>query len=64
MRSFSTKENYEALLKRLWEIDPRLPEMVEDEYVFLYPIVVERLKKAGIKPYVCYTPSGIPAELI
>jgi len=26
--------------------------------------VIERLKRAQIKPYVAYTPDGIPKELI
>jgi uncharacterized Fe-S cluster-containing radical SAM superfamily protein len=64
MLSFSTKANLNELLNRLKAIDQRLAEEVEEEYVFLYPLVVERLNKAGIKPLIAYTPSGVPKELI
>ena len=64
MLSFSSKENRIKLMKRLQEIDPVLVEEFEEEYVFLYPHVVERLKRAGIKPLIAYTPDNIPAELV
>lgn len=64
MLSFSSKANYKALLERLKAIDRELVEEVEEEYVFLYPLVVERLKKAGIKPNIAYSPDGVPRELI
>jgi hypothetical protein len=37
---------------------------VEEEYVFLYPHVVHRLKSAGIKPIIAYQPNNIPERLI
>ena len=64
MLSFSPKENLEALVYRLREIDSRLAEEVEEEHVFLYPLVVKRLKAAGIEPRVAYAPDKIPRRLI
>jgi len=64
MLSFSSRESLDGLLKRLGEVDPSLPKEVEEEYVFLYPHVVQRLKQAGVKPMVAYTPERIPSELV
>ncbi|MEM1689398.1 MAG: radical SAM protein [Candidatus Hadarchaeales archaeon] len=64
MLSFSRKDALEDLKKRLAEIDRSLPRKIEEEYVFLYPHVVRRLKEAGIKPRVAYQPEKIPNELI
>ena len=64
MLSFSSKENSKNLRKEIKRIAPYLEEEIEEEYVFLYPHVVKRLKKAGIKPLVAYDPNGIPKELI
>ena len=64
MLSFSSREGLDGLLKRLGEVDPSLPKEVEEEYVFLYPHVVQRLKQAGIKPRMAYTPERIPSELV
>jgi len=64
MLSFSSEKNFEGLKHRLREINPSLVDEVEKEYVFLYPNVVERLNKAGIKPRIAYGPSKIPKELV
>ena len=64
MLSFSSKENFRELLNRLREIDRGLAENVEEEYVFLYPHVINRLSEAGIKPTIAYEPSKAPKELI
>jgi uncharacterized Fe-S cluster-containing radical SAM superfamily protein len=64
MLSFSPREGLDELMKRLEEVDPSLPKGVEEEYVFLYPHVKERLKRAGIEPRVAYTPERIPSELV
>ena len=64
MLSFSTDESYESLLQKLKKISPRLAQEVEDEYVFNYPHVVQRLKQAKLKPFNSYSPSCIPEELI
>lgn len=64
MLSFSTREGLEELKTRLEEIDPKLPEQLEEEYVFLYPHVVERLRAAGLTPRISYRPDKVPCELI
>uniref|UniRef100_A0A7V0Z3J5 Radical SAM protein n=1 Tax=candidate division WOR-3 bacterium TaxID=2052148 RepID=A0A7V0Z3J5_UNCW3 len=64
MLSFSPDKNVVQLKERLKKISNRIIEDFEEEYVFLYPHVLERLKKAQIKPYIAYTPDGIPKELI
>jgi uncharacterized Fe-S cluster-containing radical SAM superfamily protein len=64
MLSFSPEGSLEELRRRLRLIDPSLEEGVEEEYVFLYPHVVERLRGAGLKPRVAYSPKEIPEELV
>ncbi len=64
MLSFSTGQSLAWLEDRLREIDPVLVEELEEEYVFLYPHVVERLKRAGLRPRVAYHPSNIPEDLV
>ncbi len=64
MLSFSGDEGRSRILQRLAEIDRVLVEEFEEEYVFLYPNVVKRLKAAKIKPLIAYSPNNIPEELI
>ena len=64
MLSFSPKENFRVLLNRLRDIDQGLAENVEEEYVFLYPRVINRLSEASIRPTIAYEPSKAPKELI
>lgn len=64
MLSFSPKKNFTKLKTQLQEIDASLAREVEEEYVFLYPHVIQRLKNAGIKPIIAYTPNNIPKELV
>lgn len=64
MLSFSSEKNFDGLKRRLKEMDPVLADEVEEEYVFLYPHVAERLNKAGIKPRIAYSPGKIPNELV
>ena len=64
MLSFSNEYTVKKIIERLMEIDKILVEEFEEEYVFLYPHVVERLKRAGIKPKIAYSPRKIPKELI
>ncbi|MBA7538446.1 hypothetical protein ES705_30721 [subsurface metagenome] len=60
MLSFSPDKNIVLLKHRLKKISPVIIDDFEEEYIFLYPHVVYRLKKAGIKPLIAYTPGGIP----
>jgi len=63
MLSFSPRQGVVELKRRLGEIDPSLPGRLEEEYVFLYPHVEERLRKAGIRPLTSYLPGKIPRQL-
>lgn len=56
MLSFSSKRNYSALKTRLTNIDASLENAIEEEYVILYPVTVERLSRAEIKPLIAYQP--------
>lgn len=51
MLSFSSKENFLRLVDELKEIDSRLVARLEEEYVILYPHVIELLKKNRIWPF-------------
>lgn len=64
MLSFSGREGYEKIRRRLLEIDPMLAKEMEEEYVFMYPHVAERLRKSGVTPKIAYEPRKIPEELI
>ena len=64
MLSFSSKESKEWLLSKLLEIDRVLVEEFEEEYVFEYPHVMERLRKEGLKPKISFHPNRIPEEYI
>jgi len=51
MLSFSSRESIEELVGRLADIDRSLVEELEEEYVFLYPHMVRRLKRARLKSH-------------
>ena len=64
MLSFTPEDNFNKFVNRVREIDPRLADDIEEEYVFMYPHVSMRLRMAGIKPIVAYEPGRVPKELI
>ncbi len=64
MFSFSSKEDIKDLIEKLREIDPKLPDYIDPEYVILYPHVRYLLNIMGLKPKIAYTPNNIPKELI
>jgi uncharacterized Fe-S cluster-containing radical SAM superfamily protein len=64
MLSFSPDKNIVLLKERLKQLSPVIIKDFEEEYIFLYPHVVHRLKKIGIQPLVAYTPGGIPRKFI
>jgi uncharacterized Fe-S cluster-containing radical SAM superfamily protein len=64
MLSFSPEDNFNKFVNRVREIDPRLADDIEKEYVFMYPHVSMRLRMAGIRPIVAYEPGRVPKELI
>jgi uncharacterized Fe-S cluster-containing radical SAM superfamily protein len=63
MLSFSPDKNIMLLKQRLKEIAPAAAHDVEEEYIFLYPHVARRLKRAGITPLRAYSPRGVPEKL-
>jgi uncharacterized Fe-S cluster-containing radical SAM superfamily protein len=64
MTSFSSGESFKELLERFAEIDGRLAEEAEIEELILYPHVVERLKKYGLRYRVAHTPDKVPPDQI
>jgi len=62
MLSFSNKNDVANLRERIRGISPRM--YIEEEYIFLYPHVVERLKKASLTPTVAYPVNQIPKDLV
>ena len=50
MMSFCSSTGIEQLRNEMQKIDQNLFDILEEEYVILYPPVVERLKNANIKP--------------
>lgn len=56
MASFLTEMEIMELKERLKEINRILPSKLEIEYAILYPPVIERLQRAGIKPYKAIIP--------
>jgi len=64
MLSFSREDGLVNLINRLKEIDEELAEELEEEYCFLYPHVIEILRRHGLKPRIAYSPDNIPEELI
>ena len=64
MLSFSKEESLLRLREKLKRISPSLSENLEEEYVFLYPHVRERLREAGVSPRIAYEPNRIPSRLV
>ncbi|MCE4624427.1 MAG: radical SAM protein [Desulfurococcales archaeon] len=52
------RQAYESLLERLARIDPMLASTVEEEYIVLYPHVVELMRRRGFTPRIALTPEG------
>jgi uncharacterized Fe-S cluster-containing radical SAM superfamily protein len=64
MSSFSTEDSFNALIRRLKNIDPRLSQSTEVEELILYPHVVKRLKKHGLAYSVGHEPDQVPPDQI
>jgi uncharacterized Fe-S cluster-containing radical SAM superfamily protein len=56
MFSFSGREEMDQLYNTIWKIDPILHSEIEKEEVILYPHVVEKMKRAGLKYYSGHLP--------
>jgi len=64
MSSFSTKNNLHTLIERLRQISPDLSREIEIEELILYPHVIKRIQKYGLKYYTAYTPERVPPEQV
>ena len=64
MVSFSSRKNLQTLIQRLRRMGSRLAEEVEIEELILYPHVVRRMQKHGLKYHRAYTPDKVPTEQI
>lgn len=64
MLSFSSEENYSSLRKRLSSIHPTLAESIDEEYVILYPHVIEILNRFRLRPKKIVEPNNIPSFMI
>lgn len=64
MTSFSSKESFQQLIKRIKQISPILSENLEIEELILYNHVIKRLRKHGLKYYVGHSPENVPKEQI
>jgi len=64
MASFSTGEDMGRIRDSLGAIDPRLRDELEVEELILYPHVLQRLERYGIRSYRSYEPDKVPRELV
>ncbi|MCS7113982.1 MAG: radical SAM protein [Nitrososphaerota archaeon] len=64
MASFSSKESFQNLMRRISQISPSLAEEIEIEELILYPHVVKRLRLFNLKYYGGYAPERVPSEQI
>jgi uncharacterized Fe-S cluster-containing radical SAM superfamily protein len=64
MISFSKTESLESLKLKFREISEELAESIEIEELILYPHVVKRLEKKGIKWQSGYKPERVPKEYV
>lgn len=64
MLSFSPRKNLEDLKSVIEKINPQLASSIEEEYVFLYPHVLERLRKTRLRPLVAFTPGGVQKKFV
>jgi uncharacterized Fe-S cluster-containing radical SAM superfamily protein len=64
MASFSSRKNLDALTKMLGNVGSELAREVEVEELILYPHVINRIQRHGLKYYSAYTPERVPPEQI
>lgn len=64
MTSFSTQDGFNALVRKLKDIDQKLSQNTEIEELILYPHVVRRLKKYGLAYYIGHEPDRVPLNQI
>ncbi|MEM2896741.1 MAG: radical SAM protein [Candidatus Bathyarchaeia archaeon] len=64
MISFSSKESLNSLIEKLNKIDKRLAKSLEIEELILYPHVVRKIERFGLKYKTGYSPGEIPKDFI
>ena len=64
MASFSSRKNLDALIKMLGSMSSELAREVEIEELILYPHVINRIQRYGLKYYSAYTLGRVPPEQI
>lgn len=64
MASFSPKKSLYSLTQRLKQISQSLAENIEIEELILYPHVINRIQKHGLKYFSGYKPDRVPPEQI
>jgi uncharacterized Fe-S cluster-containing radical SAM superfamily protein len=64
MTSFSPRRNLDALMKRLESISSKLVGEAEIEELILYPHVINRIQRYGLKYNSACTPDGVPPEQV
>lgn len=64
MASFSPKTKLAALAGRLKRISPKFAEELEIEELILYPHVVNRIQRYGLKYHSGYAPENVPSSQI
>jgi len=62
--SFSPRKALEMVIKRLGSMSSELAREVEIEELILYPHVVNRIQKYGLKYHSAYKPERVPPEQI
>lgn len=64
MLSFSSEESYREFRRRLSSIHPALVESIDEEYVIMYPHVIEILSRFGLRPRTYVKPDGVPDFMV
>jgi len=64
MISFSQKKNQQKLIRKLKQISPDLAKELEIEELILYPHVIRRVQKHGLKHFTAHSPQKVPKEQI
>ncbi|MEM0489717.1 MAG: radical SAM protein [Ignisphaera sp.] len=64
MLSFTQDENYIQFKRKLKTIHPILSETIDEEYIILYPHVIEILNRHNLKPRIAFKPENIPEFMV
>ncbi|MGQ9624648.1 MAG: radical SAM protein [Candidatus Bathycorpusculaceae bacterium] len=64
MASFSSKESLRRLVQTLGQISTNFADELEVEELILYPRVIEKLKRYGLKYFIAHAPDKVPPEQV